>query len=223
MNRRMHFVLAVACAELALAAVCTRAFAQTPVHIESALPWSNGAVTNAALDARIHDGAARYRAYAPVPRYALYDMAYPLDSAEAAAMHGYGILVVTALVQDSTELPLAKVYVRDASGERGMTLVVSTASHVPTADGDVRATFGQFRWDGIFLFPLSARSEAADVLADFSAHRQGFRLMHFAGDVPDQLVRLKIAGTSAEAPPDAVVWTMIRREYPDLAAQFGPK
>jgi len=208
----------------AFATIAATLVAQAPAaHLETALPWSNGAVTNAAMDARIHDGAARYRLYAPVPRYALYDMAYPKDSAEAAAMNGYAILVVTALVQDSTELPLAKVYVSDARGDLGLTLVNSTASRVSPAESDVRATFGQFRWDGIFLFPLSSRTEVADLLADFSAHRQGFRLTHFAGDVPDQLARLKISGAAGATPPDAVVWTMIRREYPDLAARLGPK
>src|SRR6266700_612138 len=157
MNLRMQSLISVSRLVPAFATIAATLVAQAPAaHLETALPWSNGAVTNAAMDSRIHDGAARYRLYAPVPRYALYDMAYPKDSAEAAAMNGYAILVVTALVQDSTELPLAKVYVSDARGDLGLTLVNSTASRVSPAESDVRATFGQFRWDGIFLFPLSS-------------------------------------------------------------------
>src|SRR6266568_6784348 len=152
---------------IAFAALSSAARAQAPLHLESDVGWSHGSVSNAALDARLAAAALQYRSYAPIPRIAFFDLAYPKDSAEAAAMNGYAILVVTALVQDSTELPLAKVYVSNARGDLGLTLVNSTASRVSPTESDVRATFGQFRWDGIFLFPLSSRTEVADLLADF--------------------------------------------------------
>ncbi len=100
---------------IALAALSSAAWAQAPLHLETDAGWSHGAVSNAALDARLAAAALQYRSYAPVPRIAFFDLAYPKDSTEAAAMHGYAVLVVTAVVQDSTELPLPHVYVRAAA------------------------------------------------------------------------------------------------------------
>lgn len=221
---RLRATVSLALVVSALVAASTQSLAQTPaVHLETALPWSNVAVTNAAIDARIQDAEAQARAYAPIPRFALYDMAYPKDSADAAAMHGYAILVVTALVQDSSELPLARVYVRDVTGDHALTRAASIKSFVPASQSAVRSTFGRFRWDAIYLFPLASRSIVGDLLADFATLRQGFRLTHYAGDVPAQLARLKISGAAGAIPPDAIVWMMIRREYPDLAARLGPR
>lgn len=224
MHLSLHAKFSSALLAAALIIASTPAVAQTPAaHLETTLPWSNGAVTNAAIDARIQNAETQARAYAPIPRFALYDMAYPKDSTEAAAMHGYAILVVTALVQDSTEFPLARVYVRDATGDHALTLAASIASFVPASQSAVRSTFGRFRWDAIYVIPLASRANVGDLLADFATLRQGFRLTHYAGDVPAQLARLKLSGAAGATPPDAVVWTMIRREYPDLATQLGPK
>src|SRR2546426_1728471 len=103
---------------IAFAALSSAARAQAPLHLESDAGWSHGSVSNAALDARLAAAAVQYRSYAPVPRIAFFDLAYPKDSTEAAAMNGYTVLVVTAVVQDSTELPLPRVYVRSVSGNR---------------------------------------------------------------------------------------------------------
>jgi len=84
---------------------------QSVIHVEDPSRWSGQRVTNAALADRIRSAAIAYRSYAPVPRVAFFDAAYPRDSAELVEMNGYAIVVVTALSQDSTELPLARVYV----------------------------------------------------------------------------------------------------------------
>src|SRR2546429_7555707 len=82
---------------IAFAALSSAAWAQAPLHLETDAGWSHGAVSNAALDARLAAAALQYRSYAPVPRIAFFDLAYPKDSTEAAAMHGYAVLVVTAV------------------------------------------------------------------------------------------------------------------------------
>src|SRR2546427_9097631 len=67
----------------AFAAPNSFARAQAPVHLESRIGWSHSSVSNAALDARLRGAAVQYRSYAPVPRIAFFDIAYPKDSAEA--------------------------------------------------------------------------------------------------------------------------------------------
>src|SRR6266568_228897 len=133
----------VAC--VAFVALTASARAQAPVHLESDAGWPHGSVSNGALDARLAAAARQYRSYAPVPRIAFFDLAYPKDSTEAAAMNGYAVLVVTAVVQDSTELPLLRVYVRSVSGDRDLPLVARVASWLPTTDTVVRPTFGRLR------------------------------------------------------------------------------
>src|SRR5256886_9523486 len=130
---------------VAFVALTASARAQAPVHVESDAGWSHGSVSNGALDARLAAAARQYRSYAPVPRIAFFDLAYPKDSTEAAAMNGYAVLVVTAVVQDSTELPLPRVYVRSVSGDRDLPLVARVASWLPATDTVVRPTFGRFR------------------------------------------------------------------------------
>src|SRR5438094_611315 len=76
---------------------------------------ANGPVNNAALDGRLSQAAAQYRSYAPVPRIAFYDIAFPKDCGELAATDQQAVLVVTAVVQDSTELPPASIYLRSGS------------------------------------------------------------------------------------------------------------
>jgi len=208
---------------IAFAALSSAARAQAPLHLESDAGWSHGSVSNAALDARLAAAAVQYRSYAPVPRIAFFDLAYPKDSTEAAAMNGYAVLVVTAVVQDSTELPLPHVYVRSVSGDHELPLIARVASWLPATDTIVRATFGRFRLDASYLLPLTARASQGDLLVDFAIHRQGFRLIHFAGDVPEPVRRLRFTGTSAEQPAPSTVWVMVRREYPDLAAALLPK
>src|SRR5256884_7039601 len=52
---------------IALAALSSAAWAQAPLHLETDAGWSHGAVSNAALDARLAAAALQYRSYAPVP------------------------------------------------------------------------------------------------------------------------------------------------------------
>src|SRR4029077_1242745 len=95
----------LACAIAALGAVGSLT-AQTPNHVEAALGWYAGPVSHGAIDAKLRAAALQYRQYAPIPRVAFYDIAYPADSAEAIGLRGNGVLVITAISQDSTELPL---------------------------------------------------------------------------------------------------------------------
>src|SRR6266702_2117598 len=223
MNTMSHRALPRYVACVAFVALTASARAQSPVHLESDVGWSHGSVSNAALDARLAAAALQYRSYAPIPRIAFFDLAYPKDSAEAAAMNGYAVLVVTAVVQDSTELPLPHVYVRSVSGDHELPLVARIASWLPASDTIVRPTFGRFRLDACYLLPIAARASQGDLLVDFATHRQGFRLIHFAGDVPEPVRRLRFTGTSAEQPAASTVWAMVQREYPDLAAALVPR
>src|SRR5204863_3890962 len=131
---------------MSLASIASVSTAQI-THREHNLGWANGAVTNTALDGRLSQAAIQYRSYAPVPRIAFYDIAFPKDCAEFTSMSGHAVLVVTAVVQDSTELPPARIYFGSGSGGTDLLRIGGVQSHVASAD--VRATFGPFRVDAL--------------------------------------------------------------------------
>jgi hypothetical protein len=188
------------------------------VHYESRLTLSRTPVTNAALDAKIHQVAVQARSYAPVPRVAFYDIAYPADSSEYLAMHGYALLVVTVIDQDSSELPPARVYVPSAAGDHNLLLVSLRPSIV--ADTGVRATFGSQRVDALYLLPVPLRNQGGALLLDFAKNRQGFRLGLFDSPLPAAVGAMTQLRTASDLPPLTVVLAMFHREYPDLARSF---
>ena len=191
------------------------AYGQGVVHVEGPSRWSSQPVRNAALADRIHDAAATYRSYAPVPRVAFFDAAYPKDSTEYVAMNGYALLVVTALAQDSAELPLARLYLGSVNGELDLTSLFTIRSTVAARDSVERFTFGPFRADALYLYPVASRS--VDLLADFAAHRRGFRLGQLGRSLPNYLERISRQQRATALPSRETIAVMLRREYPDLA------
>jgi hypothetical protein len=204
-------------AVLLLASAALPARAQI-LHYGSRFTDSREPVTNAALDGKVQQVAAQYRSYAPVPRVAFYDVAYPTDSGEYIAMHGYALLVVTAIDQDSSELPPARVYVTSASGEHSLPLVCLRPSIV--ADAGVRATFGSRRVDAVYLLPVPLRSQGGQLLLDFARNRDGFRLGLLDSPLPATVQPMTQLQTAPDLPSVTTVWAMFEREYPDLARSF---
>ena len=193
---------------------------QVTTHLEHKLEWSSGPVANAALDARIGQAAALYRNYAPVPRVAFFDIAYPRDCSELAGMNGHAVMIVTAVAQDSTELPPARTYFQTTAPGTELPRMAGVESHVGSAA--VRGVFGPFRADAVYLLPITPSLGEGDLLLDFAAHRTGFRLARLSGQIPKSLATCGAAGTPGLPPPDSVLWALVRREYPDLVGSLVP-
>ena len=189
-------------------------------HLERSLSWTHVPVSNHAVDRRLTQAAAALRPDGGAPREALYDIAYPKDSVEVATLGGNAVLLVTAVVHDSTELPLARVYVLTADGLEALASVASLASYV--RDTLVSGTFGRFRLDALYLLPLRLRVPGNALQADFAGHRPDYLLTTFAGQPPANLGQIGTRSQSASPAPDAL-WAFVRREYPDLAAALPPR
>ena len=207
----------VAATAVMLASAPALARCQDSTHVERALGWLSTPVSAAALDGRIGQAAVEYHQYAPIPRIALFDIAFPKDSTEAVALAGNAVLVVTAIVQDSSELPLRRVYL----GTDDLVRFAAAGSHV--VDSTVARTFGRYRMDAVFLVPLSLLAQPSNLLADFATHRQGFRVGQLSGEVPPYLVALSRAQRGTASPPGGALWAFTRREYPDLGATLAPR
>jgi hypothetical protein len=191
-------------------------------HLEVSNGWARKPVTNGVLDARLRQAAIQYREYAPVPRIALYDLTFPVDSVEAASLNGFGVVVVTAVAQDSAELPLRRVYLRSADRVIALQPLVILRSAVDSAQIEVRATFGTSRYDALFLVPLAPlQSDGAEIFIDFAIRRNGFRIGAIAAEGLPSGLRGYRAPTKAAVPPRDAIRALIAREFPGLPDALG--
>jgi hypothetical protein len=183
------------------------------VHVVTSNPDVNGSVTPAAFDRRIEEAAKAFLAQHPqgAVRIVQFDSAYPLDIAEYRAMHGYGVLLLTSISQDETELPLTRAYIDEGDGVI-VALQQVSSERLETPEGSLtRQAYGPYREDAFFIVPLAVAEKHPRILCDFARNRSGF-IVNDAPFVPDLLVGAK-SGT--KRPPDmALVYKFLAREYP---------
>ena len=193
--------------------------AQDTTHIVSDAKWHRGAVDNAYMNRQIEQAAEEYKQYAPIVRIAFYDIGFPKDKAECEGLGGYGILLITALSQDGSELPVKRAYVASGGKEIELTKLNDLYIKVPTTDSQIVKTFGQYRVDSLYLFPVYARSLAGELRVDFSANRNGMKVAAFDGSTPDGLKFLPMTKPSVAKPGDAALTAFLKREYPAYSDQ----
>lgn len=199
------------------------ASAQDVVHQEVNEGWSRHPATDAAMTARLGSAASQYRQYAPIPRIALYNIGYPSSPAEYARLNGYAAVVVTTVAQDSAELPLGRLYFRDAAGkETDLPRVVYACGRLVPADSLVAATFGAHRCDALYFFPAVFAATPGELLADFSIRRRAFRLAQFTRTVAPSLEKLPL-GPPGAPPSLAAASPFLVREFPAFARLLQPK
>lgn len=171
--------------------------------------------TRISVEARLEEAAIRYAGMGQVARFAFYDIAHPTTGAELADMAGYGVALVTAMSHDDTELPPTRVYVEVDGQELPLTLIAAPPTRSLMSER-VRSTLGDYRWQGLFLFPVAALRDGARLKMDFAANRQGFSLGTFSGDQQDELGyggRLT-TWPRDRLPPQDVLTRLIQREFP---------
>jgi hypothetical protein len=105
--------------------------------------------------------------------------------------------------------------VRTGGGEEELVPYRSSLSR--EGGGSAEATvFGKFRQDALYLLPLHAALQKAELIADFAAHRSGFTLMQWVGGPAGAVSVPSRALGDAER---AALESFARREYPELFAQ----
>jgi len=121
------------------------------VSVMSDTIWHQTPVDNASMNKRIAEAAEQYKEYAPIPRIAFYDVGFPKDKLEFADLNGYGVLLISALSQDQTELPLKRVYVSVGGEEMDLTQYKQTLIKNSDAVSQISKTFGLYRVDNLLL------------------------------------------------------------------------
>jgi hypothetical protein len=180
------------------------------VHIVAPGGVARAPVTADAMWRRIRRAAAKYQKYAPVPRAAFYDITYPATADEYRAVDGYGLLLVTVVTQERTEVPLARVSLKGVQSTHVFRLVSSIRSDVE--DPEVSAVLGSTRFDALYFFPMHLRHTSGELLVDFGANRKEFVLGKFPLEPADDA--LPTEPPSGTHPPAGAFGALIKRELP---------
>jgi hypothetical protein len=196
-----------------LLAAC--ASAGSNVHVVSLTTWAQTPTVPDAMKQRVEDTALDYQQNAPVPRVALFDIAYPSSDAELVDMAGYGVLLLTTLSQNHDELPPKRLYVVIDGIERPLAPITATKT-TATQSPAVAKVLGSNRWDGLYLFPVYLTRDDAALSIDFAANRSGFILGNFS-DADQKTLNYSAFVDSAptvDAPSSDAVMRLVGREFP---------
>ena len=187
----------------------TEAVVEAPV-------WKKSPATPEQMNRRIEEAAIKYQAHAPIPRVVLYDIGYPLDDQEYAALDGHAVILLTAVTQEREELPLQRVYFLLEGKEIELKPFKLVLAEQTPANSVSAKTFGAFRADALYLLPMYLRTKPADLLVDMGRNRSSLKVASF---VP--LVLADVGISSVKAPTGAgpsakILEEFIKREYPSF-------
>lgn len=196
--------------------VAGSAHAQGVIHLVGPGSQSNSPAAPELVEGRIAAAAREYRQYAPVPRVAFFDIAYPADTAEYRRMGGHAVILVTALSQIRDELPVTP-YLRTKTGDVTLRLVTWVVGGGNPSDSIVPTVFGTNRIDALYLIPVHQAALGADLLVDYARNRTGFKLGSIAASLPPALQPTPRVAAGAQPAPDAIL-RLIQREYPGFVA-----
>ncbi len=126
---------------------------------------------------RLLGNAEKYEEYAPVPRIALFDLAFGAGLEEHNKLQRHGVVMVTAVSQDKNELPIARVYVVSDGKERELRKLCDKTLLVKSSQ--VRYVLGGNRVDSCYLLPYSLSRRGGVLQVDWQANREGMALQEF--------------------------------------------
>jgi len=179
-------------------------------HGGSEMRGGQGPTTEAAVVARLREVADGVPAGAVGGRIAMADVAYPRTQQENVAMGGYGLLLITAVARDKSELPLARAKARTAAGE----LPLGRAGQKTSAmtDEKVRAVFGEHRSDELYYLPVLLTRVPCQIVIDFAKNRQNFDVLRFPPPQQEDRFPSGISVIEDVGDPDARTATQLARE-----------
>ena len=185
-------------------------------HVLSAPTWGNKPATPSSMNAQLEKAAVQYAANAPVPLIVLYDIGFPNDEKEYAALDGNAVILFTAVAEDREELPLQRAYVVSEGKEIELKLIQVVLAEVNMPNSASAKTFGKFRADALYLLPVSLRAQNVELLVDFQGNRKAFKVAAFGTPLPDVVKRLLVIKPAGAGPSQEALELFLRREYPSF-------
>lgn len=193
---------------LALMVFATALFAQTSV-------WHKSTVNNDYINNQWSDLAETFKADLPVPRMAIYDIGYPRSAAEFEKLDGHGLILISAISQDKSFLPVEKVFVTLDGKDVELSLIHSFLAENKDANDKVAAGFGRYRMDAIYAFPVWLRFQPGGVLkVTFKGDTRSLVLNRFSSQMSDAVKALPNRKPKGAMYPSAALEQFMKREYP---------
>jgi hypothetical protein len=179
---------------------------------------ASGPTTDQTINLRLQAVANDLKGRGEVSRIAIGDIAYPRTQAENVELGGWGLVLVTALTRDPSELPIKRVVVRSSAGEMELQAATTRLQLNAELPPDVKSAFGAHRFDGLYYIPVAATRVECKVVIDFAANRTNFQTLQFPPP-PDQdaLPRDVEVIVEVGAPNPEAAQRLFREEFPFLA------
>ena len=195
----------------AFAAPAPEPITTDPGHLVSPTSGAKGAVTRQQFERRFETSAALPLAGATrADRFAAFDIAWPRDAVEAKRLGGNTVIVLGALSQNASELPLARVYLERPGGSPVPLRRLGRVKRTLGASSQAAKVFGPNLTEEFYLVPVHALGRNVMLRCDFAKNRMGFVLSHSLS-APNTLP----AGQSpAVRPAQGAVQAMVAREFP---------
>lgn len=184
-----------------------------PGHLVSPTSDSKGAVNRRQFEQRFETSALAMAKGRPnnlrADRYAAFDIAWPRDAEEWKRMGGNTVIVLGALSQNTSEVPLARAYLERPDGRTVTLKRLGYARRTLEPTSQAAQSFGPHVSEEFYLVPVSALGPNVMLKCDFGRNRTGFVLTHSLAPL-----RPLPASISAGKPQVGAVQAMVMREYP---------
>lgn len=177
-------------------------------------------VTPDDIDKRIEERAAEIQKIAPkgAARYVVYDIAWPATAEEYRALGRHAILFLSAISQNTDELPLKQVYTRQGGKSIPLKQLSSRRRDVPP--GSLTHTmFGPYREDSFYLLSVGALMQEWKLLTDFAKNRNEFSIS-LSQLNPPRFIQTDRTRNAGKVDP-AALKAILEREFP--AFEVMPK
>jgi hypothetical protein len=186
----------------------------TSLFGQGASVWHGSTVNNDYINSRWAELANTFEADLPIPRMALYDIGYPRGAAEFERLDGYGLLLVSAMSQEKSYLPVARVFVTVDGKDIELTRINSFLAEAKDANNTIAKGFGRYRMDAIYAFPVWLRFQPGVLKVEFKGDTQALVLNRFSSEMSDVVRVLPNRKPKGNSYPAAALDQFMKREYP---------
>lgn len=192
------------------AALCAIALGATAALAASVTPQT--------MTERHEEGATRTQSLSArgAARAIQFDVGWAMSADEAKKLGHQAVILLSAMAQDCSELPLRRVVVQVGKKEIPLKRI---ATEIVTVNEDSLAfrMHGKCREDSFYLAPAGALLGDGEIFADFAVNRRGFRVTALPLSPPD-FVRKTPAKARVATPNSTALSAFLTREYPGFAA-----
>ena len=196
---------------MAVAAPAPEPATTDPGHLVGPAGNAKGAVTRQQFETRFETSAALPLAGAVrADRFAAFDIAWPRDAGEAKRLGGNTVIVLGALSQNGSELPLAKVYLERPGGSPVVLRRLGRIKRTLGPSSQAAKVFGPNLTEEFYLVPVHALGRNVMLKCDFAKNRLGFVLSQSL-PAPSALPAMQ---SPAVRPAPGAVQAMVAREFP---------